>query len=353
MDKNDLHSDRVNPCLIEMFTKATPVFGNKINFSDAVSNYDGDIFELFKATCEKTHDNVSRIAVPWSLMYIPEEEYEEILDRYTQNLPYAYEWPYKSQIVYSDKEVECMMQKIADMKARGDAADNFELSDLEQKVERNEENKRREQKWEEYFTKRTSIVFGIPYTEILRRAESARRKDKRRTFWYNVGYIPVRIFKALFSSFTYEMLFNAKDHPFYPSFGAYCKSLLHKKESFKTTIDFVYEAVSGMEELPSVITKEPLETLAMEYGCRFRSRDSEFVRFNVGNIAPSTFKEDWNKIKEFCETVDIYNISYDTLLDYFTKYAKKNGMRCHEEGVCDSIMSLKKMQDLLSENATR
>lgn len=164
MTNKQLLEKRFYPAIEEMYTKAQTVFPKD------------ELPEGF----ELSFDNLSRFApysdeektrrqFPIDCFYLDRETEKEIRDRSVKGLHGWYVFPYRSEITYSDDEIERMKNELAEIKAQNPNETAWPVWDYEEKIKWNEEYKRRNNLFHEYRKETETLYEKLKKKEITRK----------------------------------------------------------------------------------------------------------------------------------------------------------------------------------------
>ena len=225
MNNKDLLEKRFYPAIEEMYTKAQTVFPKD------------ELPEGFKFTFENLvkfapyiNGKDGQRQFPLELFYLPMEEYEKIVKKATRGLRWHYVFPYRSEIVYSDEEIEEMKKKIEEYKKEPDK-NYWALYNLKEKVTQNDEYKRRNALWHEYYGKLKRIQEKLDSGEIDRKTY----KNETKVLYTEYGCIKKSrdVEKLTFEFFDYGP--NSSEEFFNVIKSAYSDKDFECKERNRTT----------------------------------------------------------------------------------------------------------------------
>lgn len=182
MRNKDLLTKRVYPAIKEMYTKSETVFPKE----ELPSDFEFTFENLTKyAPFMKMENDKSLSAAlgvqkpmrqfPIDFFYLPFEENDAIIKKATKNLRYYYIFPYRSEIIYSDDEIEQMKARVEKLKAEyGESS--FEIDMLTEKIEHNDEYRRRDNLWKSYCAETKEITEKYHNNEITLKEFNASMK---------------------------------------------------------------------------------------------------------------------------------------------------------------------------------
>jgi len=182
MNDKDLWNKRVVPALDKMYSSSKKIYSINHDFTwNDISKYAHPIENEITKRTERM--------VPIYAFYLSREQYEEIVKQATRYLQSWWVWPWRSEIIYDNEEIERMQRRIDEIKKDiGDASTTptepekisdleFELHMLQEKVNNNEEHKRREKLWNEYFVKRQELDAKLNSNELNRKEYNKQRDN--------------------------------------------------------------------------------------------------------------------------------------------------------------------------------
>ena len=163
MNDKDLWNKRVVPALNKMYSSSKKIYSINHDFTWS------DISKYAYPMEDKVTKRVVRM-VPIYAFYLSREQYEEIVKQATRYLQSWWVWPYRSEIIYDDEDIDRMNKRISELEFGIKSKDaEFEIDMLQEKISHNEENKRREKLWNEYFAKRQELDAKLDSNELNRK----------------------------------------------------------------------------------------------------------------------------------------------------------------------------------------
>lgn len=159
MKDRDLLNKRVIPCLNELYSEAENLLGLP----------PGITYEELKDLCLTDDQGRQLIEVDW--FYLDEERFRKIRSKYTKGLRHHWRWPYRSEIIYSDDEVERMKKAMETMDKS-----SVEYRMFKDKVVFNDVHKERERLWEEYLDKSSTLHAELESGKLTKK-EYKKQKD--------------------------------------------------------------------------------------------------------------------------------------------------------------------------------
>jgi hypothetical protein len=147
MRDKDLLEKRVYPALKEMYEKAEPSFPRE----ELPADFDFS-FENLSRFAPFEDEAKKRRQFPLDFFHLSSDETNEITKRYIKHLRYYYQFPYRTEWVFSDEEIEKMKARVEKLKAEN-SEDQWQIKDIEEKIKWNPEHKRRNALWDEYYKK--------------------------------------------------------------------------------------------------------------------------------------------------------------------------------------------------------
>lgn len=154
MDKKAL-AKRVDQALAEMYDAAENIFGRKISWEEVQ-----ELAPQMEEGGEKQ--------LPWTAFYLSQEQFDEILAKYTKGLRWSYVWPYKIYYVFTEHEIENKLEEIRKMSEDPDA-DVFWLNHLKKEVEFNDTAKQRNDEFHKYNEEREDAEKMLEEKRITRK----------------------------------------------------------------------------------------------------------------------------------------------------------------------------------------
>ena len=153
MNDKRLLEERIYPALTEMYQKAETVFPKEELPAD---------FEItFENLCKYapfSNENKTERQFPLDMFYLADEEVNTITKKATHHLKKYFVFPYRSEMIYSDEEIAEFKERVEKMKAESTIENEWLIEDLEEKIKYNDENRRREQLWQDYRKEYEAIV---------------------------------------------------------------------------------------------------------------------------------------------------------------------------------------------------
>lgn len=170
MTDEKLLKERFYPAMDEMYQKSDTVFpkedlcGMEITFHN-----------LCRFAPYMDDERVKR-QFPLEFFYLPSKEYDEIVNKSVKGLHAHYVFPYRSEITYSDGDIEEMKQKIKEYTENDPEEHKWDIHDLNEKVKWNDEFKRRNKLWKEYYAKCCAWSDKLDKKEITRKEYNVEMK---------------------------------------------------------------------------------------------------------------------------------------------------------------------------------
>ena len=164
MTDKELLNKRFYPAIQEMYEKSQTIFP-KEELPDGFTLS----FENLSKFAPYSNEEKTKRQFPIDLFYIDEGVEKEIRDHSVKGLHGFYVFPYRSEITYSDEEIQKMKDKLAEIKAKNPDTNDWPVWDYEEKIKYNDEFKRRNKLFDEYL-KETE-----PMYEKLRKKEISRK----------------------------------------------------------------------------------------------------------------------------------------------------------------------------------
>lgn len=153
MTDKELLEKRCIPAFDEMYSKAESAYPEKYGFVPT-----WDIMMNYCPRKDKT------IIFPMDAFYLPHKEFTKIVDKHSKRLRSYWRFPYRTEYVYCDEEIERMKDELTECKEG-----TFEYDNIKRKIDGNEENRRRNALWDEYYKKLTVIMRDFEGKNISRK----------------------------------------------------------------------------------------------------------------------------------------------------------------------------------------
>lgn len=135
MNDNKLWNNRVLPALKAMYATAENVFGYPVTWDD-INKYAQPMEEGRQ--------------IPLYAFFLKNEDYDKIRQKAVKNLRSYWRWPYRSEMLYDDAEIQRMKDRIEVLKQDPTLDNNWEIQDLQRKIDYNPTNIERHQLWIKY-----------------------------------------------------------------------------------------------------------------------------------------------------------------------------------------------------------
>lgn len=164
MTDDKLMESRVIPALNEMYAKAKTVFP----MEEIPDGFEFTFDNLKKYAPYSDEDKPERV-FPLEFFYFPAEDGRKIIENARKGLRTHYIFPYRSEYVYSDEEISAMKTRSEKLMKEDPEEYKWEIEDLNDKIRNNDEYRRRNNLWKEYYSKLTAIETRMENKEIDRK----------------------------------------------------------------------------------------------------------------------------------------------------------------------------------------
>lgn len=163
MRDNELWNKRALPALNEMYRESANIFGSTHAFT-----WDDFLKYTYKRSDGKR-------VIPLFAFFLPSKQYTEIQDKAVKGLRKYWRWPYRSEIIYSDDEIQRMQKELDQLKQTD--SDNWYVHTLTDNIKYNETHKKHELQWERYQSERKALDLALEDGQITRK-EYNKQRDK-------------------------------------------------------------------------------------------------------------------------------------------------------------------------------
>lgn len=147
MTNEKLLKTRFYPAIQKMYREAETVFPK-----EELPEWFDYSFKTISKYAPYTDGEKNRRQFPLDAFYLSNEEYKKIVDESVKGLRSQYVFPYRSEIVFDDEEIEKMKKRLEKLIAEG-SVDSWTISEIQDKIKWNDEYRRRNKLWKEYYAK--------------------------------------------------------------------------------------------------------------------------------------------------------------------------------------------------------
>lgn len=139
MTDKELFNKRVVPAFNQAYKEAENAFGQPLivtieNLNDLAVEVNG------------------KYIFPYDAFYLDNDRFKQIVNDACKGLRSWYVWPYKSEIIYTEEDIQSFMERMATLDEN-----SWEYKDLERKVRNNPINIQRHELWKEYEKERAAL----------------------------------------------------------------------------------------------------------------------------------------------------------------------------------------------------
>lgn len=169
MTDKELLEKRFYPAIKEMYEKSQTVFPKE----ELPEDFELSFYNLIRFAPYLNEGKTER-QFPLDCFYIDKETEKEIRDRSVKGLRGFYVFPYRSEYVYSDEEIERMKKALAEIKENNPDEQGWPVWDYEEKIKYNDEYKRRNKLFNKYCKEINHLHEAMKNKEITRQEYNKR-----------------------------------------------------------------------------------------------------------------------------------------------------------------------------------
>ena len=164
MANKRLLEKRFNAAIQEMYEKSQTVFSKE----ELPEGFELSFRNLSRFAPYCNEEKIER-QFPINFFYIDSETEKTIRDKCVKGLRGFYVFPYRSEITYSDEEIERMKNELAEIKAKNPNETGWPVWDYEEKIKHNDEFKHRNKLFVEYRKEIEALYDSLEKGEINRK----------------------------------------------------------------------------------------------------------------------------------------------------------------------------------------
>lgn len=166
MTNDKLWEKRALPALDKMYGIASNIFS-----SERVFTWD----DITKYSYKRENSGRLMRMTPLYAFYLPYTDYNNIVESAVKGLRKYWHWPWRSEYIYSDEEIQRMQKELDQLKQTD--PDNWYVQTLTDNIKYNKIHKEQERQWKSYQLERESLDRALEDGQITRK-EYNKQRDK-------------------------------------------------------------------------------------------------------------------------------------------------------------------------------